>query len=56
MNEQARKLQAELRLLNLIADDLTKQTGICLMSYDEKVLKAMIKEKDHHLTMLLMQD
>ena len=45
MNKQIQKLEAEVRVLNLIAEDMTKQTGICLMSYDEKILKAMIKEK-----------
>ncbi len=53
MNKQARKLQAELRVLTLIAEDMTKQTGICLMSYDEQTLKEMIEEKEHQLTMML---
>jgi len=56
MNKQIQKLEAEVRLLNLIADDMTRQTGVCLMSYDEKTLKVMIEEKEHQLRMMLMQD
>ena len=56
MNKQVQKLEAEVRVLNLIAEDMTRQTGICLMSYDEKILKAMIKEKRDCIAFLLMQD
>jgi len=46
-------MEAELRVLNLIAEDMTKQTGICLMSNDEKILKEMIKEKVDRIKLLL---
>jgi len=53
MNKQVKKMEAELRVLNLIAEDMTKQTGICLMSNDEKILKEMIKEKVDRIKLLL---
>ena len=55
-DKQVQKLEAEVRVLNLIAEDMTRQMGICLMSYDEKILKAMIEEKRDRIAFLLMQD